>query len=176
MPVTEPYTAAFEALRDTLVSAGSGNPFVDDNQVMFHIPQVDDEQTPLKLLAQRLTQNPGTPYALVTDGGSTFTYERGDLDAEELWKVTLFYGVRTPGGDKDTLRSFSGVDNEYFGEFEIRKWIIDRISMQDTPSTGTVFRFELQSREVRSTNSRALLIGAFEMEASLIHTYSAVGG
>ncbi len=174
MAVAEPYSACITALRAALVDAAG--PFTDADQILMHAPDTEDASDPVEELRKLTTKSAAQAALLVADAGSDPGEPAGGQDTHERWKLTLYYGVRVPAGSNwsDWAKVYEGESGQYFGEFEVRKWLFERIIHQDLPSSGTVFRFDFDGRRPLTTSQRGMVICAFEVSASLVHTFTAI--
>jgi hypothetical protein len=125
MAVTEPYSDVLTGIATRLVNASG--PFTTAGQIGYAAPTAEGGLDPVERLVSMTTKEGCQAAALIADGGSDFGGKGiGDSGSNEEWRVVIHYAVRCPGGS-DWKYAYTGNEGKYWGEFEVRRWLLDRL-------------------------------------------------
>lgn len=132
MPITQVYTSLLDAIEIAL--GDPLGPLPGSGQIDVIEEDLLDEVAPSETLARMIARN--KPVVLLADGGSEYDMEKpgGGNEFTEKVIVHVYYGIETPS----TRKSQAGDDDgtPYYGEFQMRKFILDKLTMHNFEVDG----------------------------------------
>ncbi len=137
MPLSEPYSALFIAIK-TALSAASG-PFTAASAVEYWIDDEADWLQPSERLRSAMART--LPHCLICWPGEGADPRIGGGESHrENVDVVIRYACGAPQGGEDYEQALfaDGSTTPYFGEFVTRKWVLDALF-----GLATVGAFEL---------------------------------
>lgn len=142
MPLTEPYSALFDALKATLDD--SGGPFTAAEAIGEWLDDDNDWLAPSERLRQALTRT--RPHCLICwPGAEADPRAGGGVSNRENVDFVIRYACGAPQAGEDYAAALRATGANYFGEWVTRKWVLDKVFALDG-------------------------IGAFELPAELVAT------
>lgn len=162
MAVSEPYSALLDAIVAALVH--DDGPFTEADQVALWEEDGAEEFAPSAELIERLSQAP--PTALVAMGTSGFGEGEvgGESDYSENQAVVVYYGVKAP----TYAAAYTGDGVEYWGEFPVRKWILNKLQFK-TPGDTCEKPLSAVSLGTLPARRKGLIARVLRFEVQFIH-------